>query len=118
MAVRAGKYTLNVQQGSTHNEHFEFADGDGDPLDLSGCTARAQIRYGFDGALVCEMTSANEKLEVDETNGYIDMSIPDTETAAFPTGEALRWDLEVVYDSGEVFRYLEGPVVVHAEVTK
>lgn len=118
MAVRAGKYTLNVQQGSTHNEHFEFQDADGDPLDLSGCSARAQIRYGFDGALVCEMTTANTKLEIDEANGYIDMSIPDTETAAFPTGEALRWDLEVVTGAGEVYRYLEGPVVVYPEVTQ
>ena len=37
-------YDINTQQSSTFNFHIEYYDADGDPVDLTGYTARLQVR--------------------------------------------------------------------------
>ena len=118
MSVLAGTLNLVVQQGSDFREHLEFFDAYNVALDLTGYSGRMQIRHGFDGALVSDLSTSNGGVVVDGSNGWVDIVIANTATAAFPTDAALRYDLELVSSSNEVTRFLQGVVTVTPEVTR
>lgn len=85
------------------------------PVDLTGATARMQIRAQVGGAVLLELTTANGGLALTGP-GTITRTLSAAQTAALTWGEAV-YDLEVEYADGTVQRYLQGDVTVSREVT-
>jgi len=85
------------------------------PVDLSGATARMQIREQVGGAVLLELTTENDGLAI-TAPGTITRTLSATQTAALAWTEAV-YDLEVQYPDGTVQRYLQGAVTVSREVT-
>lgn len=85
------------------------------PVDLTGATARMQIRAQVGGAVLLELTTANGGLALTGP-GTITRSLSAAQTAALTWTEAV-YDLEVEYADGTVQRYLQGDVTVSREVT-
>lgn len=85
------------------------------PVDLTGATARMQIRAQVGGAVLLELTTANGGLAVTGP-GTITRTLSAAQTAALTWSEAV-YDLEVEYADGTVQRYLQGDVTVSREVT-
>lgn len=114
----AGTYPLAIERGATLYRRFvwelEGEQGAVTPVDLTGCTARAQIRLNHKSTTVAyEMAP----VVVDPADGVIDITIPDEATAGMLFTTAV-WDLEIAWQTGEVTRLLEGPVAVSPEVTR
>lgn len=86
------------------------------PVDLTGATARMQIRAGLGGALLLELTTENDGLAITGP-GTLTRFLSAAQTAALAWAEAV-YDLEVEYADGTVQRYLQGAVTVSREVTR
>lgn len=85
------------------------------PVDLTGATARMQIRAGLGGAVLLELTTENGGLAITGP-GTITRTLSATQTAALTWTDGV-YDLEVEYADGTVQRYLQGAVTVSREVT-
>jgi hypothetical protein len=117
--MRAGVLNLLVMQGSTFSRTISWQI-DGEPVDLTGYTARMQIRTVQVNTkpqrLLYSLTSENGKLLVDRQNGSITMSIDAVNSATLPAGSHV-YDLELV--TGDyVQRLVQGRFDVSAEVTR
>lgn len=95
-AIPSSKF-FALYRGDSFDTSVTISDADGDPTDLTGATVRAQIRQEDDTLLdsfTADLSAAEE--------GLILLSLDPLQTAALPTAETLRSDLEVTYPSGEV----------------
>lgn len=117
--MSAGKLKLLIEQGATFRKLLTWKAGTpAVPVDLTGCTARMQIRGVIDDAApLVSLTTENGGITLGDDAGTIELYISDTDTAdmAWTTGV---YDLEVILANGDVRRLLFGPVAVTQEVTR
>jgi hypothetical protein len=117
--MRSGVLNLLVQQGSTFSRTLTWQIN-GEPVDLTGYTARMQIRTvkvnTNPAKLLYTLTSLNGGLDIDAQNGSITINMDALSTSRLP-GASHVYDLELV--TGDyVQRLVQGRLDVSAEVTK
>jgi hypothetical protein len=98
---------INAYSGATLSLSFTAKDEDGDPVDLTGYTARAEVRP--------TISSSTLTLNLAPTiptpaNGVISISIADEVTALIDPG-AYVWGLVLVTPAGGVIPIESGPIV-------
>ncbi len=105
---------LNIDQGTTFSANVTAKDSSGTIRDLSGHTARAQLRRSYNSS-----NSISFSANIDaQATGNVTLSLTDAVTANLKYGRYL-YDLELVKDSTlTVERLVEGIISVHPEVTK
>lgn len=119
--MAAGTYNIDLEQGATYSKQFlwQTSGQPPTPIDLTGCTARMQIRTSIDAPdpPILELTTENSGIVLGDDNGTIDVLITATQTAGlqFATGV---YDLEIETASGFVTRLLKGAVSLDKEVTR
>lgn len=86
------------------------------PVDLTGATARMQIRAQLGGAVLLELTTENGALAITGL-GTITRTLSAAQTAALTWTDGV-YDLEVQFPDGTVQRYMQGAVTVGPEVTR
>ena len=117
MAVFKSK--LTIYRGSTFRKRWTWKTGTpAAPVDLTGCTARMQIRSEVDSdtALV-DLTTENGGIVLGGAAGTIDLYLSHTATTAI-TWESAVYDLEIIFANGDVQRKIAGAVIVSPEVTR
>jgi len=112
----AETHDFHVDQGSTWNRQLIWNDADNNPVDLTGFTARMQIRRdvqatGIDLAL----TTENGGISIDIPTATITLSATAAQTALL--GGTYYYDLEMV-SGDEVTRLLQGKFILDREVTR
>lgn len=112
----AGRYDLTVEQGSTFNLTLVYKDQRGYVIDLTGYSARMQLRTSVGASTVAlDLTTANGRISVDGAAGKINLSIAAADTAGL-SGTGV-YDLELV-NGQTVQRILEGSYTISPEVTR
>lgn len=112
--MNASRYKIAAWQGATLRREFELTIDD-NPEDLSGKTARMQVRP--------TAASSTVTLEVTDfitiEDGTITINVPASVMAEVPAGSYV-YDLELVTpgEVEEVDKLLEGSFVVYAEITR
>ena len=123
--MSAGTVNITIEQGATFQYVLTWKEYDstnpptyeGDPIDLSGYTARAQIRKRLKSEeVMIELTTENGRITLGGALGTISLFIDaeDTEALNFNSGV---WDLEMEV-SGIVKRLVQGTVTLSKEVTR
>lgn len=112
---------LLILRGSTFGHAFRLENPDGTPIDLSGYTARMQIRRSINSAtILLELTEGNGRIEFDSINGRITLKIASDITAGLAFSG--RYDLEIVLPviagPDVVYRIAEGKIILSKEVTR
>jgi len=133
--MAAGKYNFTIEQGATTDFEIVYKDSDGNPIDISGYTARMDLRAtpGADTSYLTLSSSlgpcgtglnmsgsgglgASKPL----TSGSIGIYISSVSSSALDFTEA-SYDLEIVSGSGGscpvVTRLIEGKITLSKEVT-
>lgn len=121
--LRGNVHDLITDQGSTVHQVFGIKNSARRVIELTGYTARMQVRQwdveNRDPAptVIAEYTTENGYLEINESAGSVTLLIPPADMAAY---EPLSYvyDLEVESSDGEVTRIIQGKFIVRAEVTK
>lgn len=110
-------YDLFIEQGAEFNQRFIWKDGTGAPVNLSGYTARMQIRPALSSdTVLLSLTTENNRITLGGSAGTIDLTIGATATAALTRGGV--YDLELVQTADDVVRFAQGAVTVSKEVTR
>lgn len=89
-----------------------------EPKDLTGYTARMQIREKIDSTTtIDELTTENGKISIDTTNKTITLTIPAATTAGYTFSSAV-YSLEMVSSGGVVVPFANGTLTLVKEVTR
>lgn len=128
MGQIAATADLNVQAGATWTERITYRDSTtGLPIDLTGYSARMQLRERVDATVVdLEITTANGRLAVTPAGGQIDLLVAAADSAALAVNNVATkyaYGLEIYKPAaGEdpelVTSLLTGVVTVYPEVVR
>ena len=112
-------FNITIYQGATFRSRSTWKAGTPSvPVDLTGCTARMQIRPTVvSDTVFASLTTENGGITLGDDAGTVAIYISDEDTAAFTWASGF-YDLEIEFPSGDVHRYLEGKVKVKPEVTR
>jgi len=127
----AGVQDLPIDQGETFRWAFVFAtrpDVEGDPwvpVDLTGCTARMQVREKYGATVLATATTENGGIVLGGTNGRVEvvLTAEQTDEMGVKEGssrprEAAAYDIELVFPSGDVKRLIQGAVSINPNITR
>lgn len=118
--TKPAKLKLTIYQGATFRKRLRWTGPDKakTPIDLTGCTARMQVRSDVDSPTVLlTFTTENGGIALGGAAGTVDLLVSDADTSAI-AWEGGVWDLEIVHPGGEVTRLAEGTISVSPEVTR
>jgi hypothetical protein len=106
----------------TSDQYNDFTSGGAlvyyQPQDLTGFTARMQIRESVGAAVaLLDLTTSNSRISLDNTAKTITLTISATDTAAITWMRGV-YDLELVSPGGIVYRVAQGAVFVNRETTR
>ena len=112
----AGKYDITIEAGSTFTLSLTYVGEDGAGVDLSGYSARMQLRSSVSSStVVLELSTANSRIAIDTANSQIVLAIASADTENL-TGTGV-YDLEL-FNGALVERLIEGSYTVIAQVTR
>lgn len=110
MAISTNLY---IDQGSDYSVTLNITNNDGTLKNLSGYTARAQLRRSYTSksntAFTANVTAPAE--------GEITLTLPAATSSAMRYGRYV-FDVETVSNTSSVARVLEGIAVLNPEVTR
>lgn len=120
MTVEAAELALIADQGATFTRTITYETGatfeTTAPVDLTGWTARMQIRRTPSGPdLLLSLTQA-AGLTLGGTAGTVAITITAAQTAALPTGEQV-YALDLIDGAGRVYKLLRGRLTVRPGIT-
>lgn len=109
---------LTVEQGATLTFELNVVDDDtGEPIDLTGYTARMAIKYSaVESDALLSLTTENGRILIAPASGGVTLYLSATDTAAITWRNAV-YDLELVNAEAQVTRLVAGAVRVSPEVT-
>lgn len=120
-----GSVNLTGKQGSTWILTLSLKQSNGEPMDLTGYTAQAQIRKDYSSvSITAEFTCT---VELPESEGNITMRLEAINTASIMAGlestddqSTYVYDLEISDNDNPpiISRILEGKLFIDPEVTK
>jgi hypothetical protein len=107
-----GSFPLEIYRGDSYRWQFKLWNDTGktDPVDLTGVTAKAEIRDRPGGKKVTPMACT-----IDAPN-IVNVALSAANSALLVGGKA-SWDLQLTYSGGDVSTVLAGPVTVTVDVT-
>lgn len=114
---KPARVNLRATRGDTYRRTFKCVDSSGTAINISGYTARLQIRDAVDGTVLYEGTTTNGHLIVTGAAGTVDLAIPAAATAAWTFSVGV-YDMEITSTDGAVTTIAEGTVTVFKDVTK
>lgn len=114
--MSAGNYTWAIPQGTYQERLFTYTDALGVPINLTGMTAKMQVRpYKKSNTNFVSLTTANGGIVLGGTAGTITVIIKTAQTLLI-TSDGF-YDIELIDADGEVDRFLEGAIKLNPEVT-
>ena len=109
-------YHFTIEQGTSFSKPFVYKDSLGLPIDLSGFTARMQMRPSKSSSMVLlDLTTENGGIVIDGPAGAVTLVFTEAMTSALSRSGV--YDLELVNGS-TVMRLVEGEITLSKEVTR
>lgn len=120
----AGTHDILLEQGADWALKVELRDEAGEPLDLTGWSARAQIRSANGLDLIADLSGTQGGAssgiafeEIEGTPARIVLSRSAAQTAAMDFAEGV-WSLETTDTSGKLERRLQGKATLSRRVIR
>lgn len=115
--MSAGVYDITIEQGATFQMDLTWKDNTGNPINLSGYSARMQIRTSYDAEdTLVSLTSGGGDITLGGALGTIAITIAASVTQNLQIDEAV-YDLELV-NGLTVTRLIQGTALISREVTR
>lgn len=113
----AGTHNLICEQGATFSRVFTWEDSTGAPVNVTGYTARMQVRETLTAAsTLLSFTTENGGITLGGIAGTITVTATAETTAAVSAG-CYVYDLELI-NGATVYRLVQGQFTVDGEVTR
>ena len=120
MSVSPGKYSFELQRGSSFSLALQFKDSNDAAIDLTGSTVAAQVWDESRNTKYADFGIAY----TNRVNGQVTVSLTDVQTTSLPdTGTSqgsirLHYDVLVTSSGGLKDYYLEGQITVSQGYTR
>lgn len=115
--MSAGTWNMTIEQGATFSAVLTWRDSNGSAINLTGHTARMQIRTSARAAAATlSLTTENGRIALGGAAGTITLSISAADTAAIQARPYV-YDLELV-NGATVTPVVKGACLVTPEVTR
>jgi hypothetical protein len=113
----AGTYNITMDQGAQWTLTVVYEDSNGNPIDLTGYTAKMQLRRKFDSSTaVLTLQSPSSGIVITPLTGTLQLTAT-TAQMLLIEGGIYVYDLEISLGS-VVTRLMMGSATVRSEVTK
>ena len=115
--MTAARWNPIIEQGVTFTRVLTWKDSNGTPIDLTGYTARMQLRKTIESSVAAvSLTTENGGIDLGDAAGTITITIAATATANLIESE-YAYDLELI--SGSIVkRPVQGKITISKEVTR
>lgn len=115
--MTAGIYNFTMDQGSVWDLEITYQDPDGVPINLTGFTAKMQLRKDYNSTVAdLTLTTDGGGIVITGATGKIDISASAAQTGALdPTYYV--FDLELTSGSN-ISRLIQGQITVAEQVTQ
>ena len=113
----AGQKNWEVDQNTTHTFEAVYQDQDGDPINLTGASAKMQVRDSKGGTqLAFTLTSPSGGIVIDPINGKLTIKMTPTQTSKlfYPKSS---YDIMVTDSNSNKIKLLEGFITLSRSVT-
>jgi hypothetical protein len=113
----AGQKNFEVDQNATFSFIVEYKDNNGAPINLTGATAKMQVRDTKGGSkLAFSLTSPNGGIIIDPINGKLTIKITPTQTNKlfYPKSS---YDIMITDSNANKIKLLEGFMTLSRSVT-
>ena len=118
----ATTYDIIIEQGATFALHLRYRTSAGALIDLTGYTARMQVRESFDSstAMLSFTSAPGGGITLGGALGTIDIEATDEATAAIAVRQQVWavYDIELVPPDGRAIRLMQGQAEIRPEVTR
>lgn len=114
------KLKFTIYQGATFRKRLTWTGPAPTytPIDLTGCTARMQVRSEIESpAVLLSFTTENGGIALGGALGTIDLELGDIASSAVAWDSGV-FDIEIVHPGGDVTRVAQGSIGVSPEVTR
>jgi hypothetical protein len=126
--ILQNKYNLEFFQGSTFTLNLTIKNSDGRLKDLTGASARMQIRPSYNSSTITEsITTSNGEITINTSSSSINLVLSANRTAnisvnlsdsSIPPRSKYVYDFELQEADQTVSKILYGEVTVFGEVTR
>lgn len=106
---------VKIYRGDTWQRAWIIEGPNGQPVDLTGATARLHVRDA-QGGKAMEASTADGRLSIQPLQGRIDLVMPAAATGVTPG--TYRFDLEVTFADGRRYTYEQAALVVVEDMTR
>lgn len=116
--------TLRIKRGDTWRPQFVWQDGSGNPIDLTGATARLQLRQkreqielsGTSYPAELDLKSTEGDIVITESEGKLEVEASATQTSSLEPKNYVT-DVEITFPNGDVRSTQTIDVIVERDVT-
>lgn len=116
--MSAATYDFEIEQGTTLLKPIVWKDSAGVPVNLTGYTARMQVRQSTSAAdVLLELSTTNSRISITPLTGTVTLIFTPEVTSAI-TWRRGKYDLELTSADGTVTRLIEGEITVSKEITR
>jgi hypothetical protein len=113
----AGTYNMIADQGATFDRVITWKDSNGAVINLTGYTAKMQVRTATDATTsLIELSTTNGRITLGGALGTITLNVAAADMNF--AGGVYQYDLELTSGAGVVTRLIMGSFTMRAEVTK
>lgn len=115
-----GYYEINgLPQGSDINIPIAYKTGSPATIvDLSGYSAKLQVRRNYDSPVLIELSSADGTITLSATSPNVTLHFSNSLTEGMTVFNDMIYDLEITSPSGSISRILQGPFSISRQVTR
>jgi hypothetical protein len=114
----AARRNITIEKGATYRLPLIWQDSNSVPVDLTGYTARMQVRKTFASEeKLLDLTTENGAIVLGGALGTITITASATATSNIDAKTGV-YDVELQSSSGIVTRLIEGDVTIKPEVTR
>lgn len=116
--MSAATYDFEIEQGASLIKPIVWKDANGLAVNLTGYTAKMQIRKSVSSPdVLLELSTSNGRIDIVSGTGTITLLI-NAATSAAITWSSGVYDLELTSSGGLVTRLMQGTITVSKEVTR
>lgn len=116
--MQAASFDLTIEQGATFRQVFRWQNKSKQPFDLTGFTAKLMMRQSVASPSALKtLTTDDGSITLGGQTGTITLFISAADTARIHWLLAV-YDLVLYSPTGDVYRLVEGQVVVNPAVTR
>lgn len=118
--ARVMQIDLDIKQGAVYRHTFTYIDviaGVPTPVDLTGVTARMQIRPHARSSMLLFDSNSGSLFSIDPLTAEVVLTIPAASTSAMSFKKAV-YAIELTFPTGDVERMVEGDVYLSPEIVR